>query len=115
MKVSGFTFVRNAIRYNYPVVEATDRTWCRLPSGNGAWAFACRPSPGQPNIPFDSATPTPGSGPVIGEETDCSLADTVPQSVIVAECGDFGSGIWNGLSEGQLWLQDRWKWDVFVE
>jgi hypothetical protein len=110
LKPDGYT----ADIYNYPVVEATDRTWCRLPDGGG-WAFACRPSPGRPNMPFGSATPTPGSGPVIGEETDCSLADMVPQSVMLAECGEFGSGIWNALRENQLWLQDRWKWNVFVE
>ena len=110
LKPDGYT----ADIYNYPVVKATDRTWCRMPDG-GVWAFGCQPSPGQPNIPFDSATPTLGSGSATVEETDCSLADTVPQSVIVAECGDFCSGIWNASGENQLWLQERWKWDVFVE
>jgi hypothetical protein len=106
---------RTADIYNYPMVEAVDRTWCRLPNGNGGWAFACRPTPGQPNIPFDSATPTPGAGPPKIEEPGCSLVDTVPQSVVLAECGGFGSGIWNALREKQFWLQERWKWSVFVE
>ncbi|MFH0879539.1 MAG: lamin tail domain-containing protein, partial [Lentisphaerota bacterium] len=34
---------------NYAVVAASDRTWCRLPDGNGAWAFACFPTPGRLN------------------------------------------------------------------
>ena len=100
---------------NYPKVKATDQIWCRLPDGTGGWAFACQPGPGRPNIPFDSATPTPGSGPGMGEETDCSLIDTAPQSVVLAECVGFGSGIWNAGRENQLWLHDRWKWSVFVE
>jgi len=101
--------------YNYPKVKSTDRAWCRLSDGNGSWAFACQPGPGRPNIPFESATPTPGSGPTKIEETGCSLEDIVPQSVLLAECGGFGSGIWNASRENQFWLQERWKWNIFVE
>lgn len=100
--------------YNYPPVEAMDVSWCRLPDG-GSWGFACRPSPGQPNIPLNSLTPSPASSGATSVETDCNLADTVPESIASAECGGFGSGIWNDATEGSLWLPERGKWDVFVE
>jgi hypothetical protein len=101
--------------YTYPVVSASDRTWCRLPDGNGAWGFVCRPTPGHPNTPVNSATTVPGAGPVTEGDSVCPLADTVPQPVRLAECESFGSGVWNSLGEEQFWLQSRWKWDVFVE
>jgi len=101
--------------YTYPVVSASDRSWCRLPDGNGAWGFVCRPTPGRPNTPVNSATPVPGAGPVTEGDSVCPLADTVPQPVRLAECESFGFWMWNSLREEQFWLQSRWKWDVFVE
>lgn len=106
---------RTADIYTYPVVSAVDRTWCRLPDGNGVWGFVCRPTPGRPNTPLVSTTPGPGSEPTPGIVASCLLADTVPQPMRLAECEAFGSGIWNSLGEKQFWLQSRWKWDVFVE
>ena len=95
--------------YTYPVVEVADRTYCRLPNGTGVWGFACHPSPGRPNTSIYNATPVPGGGSI------CSLVDLIPQSLIVAECGGFGSGIANSPGEQLFWLEDRWKWAVFVE
>jgi hypothetical protein len=98
--------------FYYPPVEAADRTWCRLPDRNkGSLTFACQPSPGRPNFPFSSTPSTPASTPM----TDCTLADTIPQAIASAECGDFGAGIWNTSADTQLWLPERWKWKVFVE
>ena len=93
--------------FTYPIVGAADRTWCRLPDGNGQWGFACFPSPGRPNVPISSVPPESGSG--------CLLADTVPQPIQIAECGDTTFDFWNVAEGDKLWLPDRWKWDVFVE
>jgi hypothetical protein len=106
---------RTADIYTYPVVSATDRTWCRLPDGNGAWGFVCYPTPGRPNTLVNSATASPEAGPVTEADSICPLADTVPQAVRLAECESFGSGVWKGFREEQLWLPSRWKWDVVVE
>jgi hypothetical protein len=95
----------------YPLVGSADRTWCRLPDGQGTWAFTCYPSPERPNVPISAPHPDPGPG----SPTGCSLADTVPEPVYVAECQNSGFGIWRYRGDGQYWLQDRWKWDVFVE
>ncbi|MBU4226126.1 MAG: lamin tail domain-containing protein [Chloroflexi bacterium] len=107
--------------YTYPVVEAMDTAWCRLPDGNGAWTFACRPTPGRPNVRTESGylTPTPSSG--MGERNApdvCPLADTLPQGIIQAECGEWRPEIWNwglwGESE-ERWLENRFKWGVFIQ
>jgi hypothetical protein len=104
---------RTADIYTYPVISAFDRTWCRLPDGNGVWGFVCRPSPGKPNTRLDRATPEPGSA--AGDESNCLLASTVPGSIILAECDGFGSGIWSSSGGNEFWLQSRWKWGVFLE
>jgi hypothetical protein len=101
--------------YTYPVVEAADRTWCRLPDGTGVWGFACRPSPGRPNILLNSGSPGPSSGSAAGGTSICQMENSVPQSMILAECGSFGSGIVNDPGEKVFWLRSRWKWDVFVK
>jgi hypothetical protein len=102
--------------YTYPPLNTADRTWCRLPDRNhGTLTFACQPSPGRPNIPFNPILPTAGATPTTGGLTDCGLADTIPPAVTTSECGGLGAGIWNGWSENQFWLPVRWKWNVFVE
>jgi hypothetical protein len=106
---------RTADIVNYPVVKTANQTWCRLPDGNGAWGFVCYPTPERPNTLVNSATASPGAGPVTEEDSVCPLADTVPQPVRLVECEGFGSGVWDSLREEQFWLQSRWKWDVFVE
>ena len=72
--------------FTYPVVEKTDITWCRLPDGTGTWGFSCAPSPGLPNGITHTFTPSPEP-----------------------------AGIWKSPGEDVFWLQNRWKWDVFVE
>jgi hypothetical protein len=108
---------RWADSYTYPVVTAVDRTWCRLPDGTGAWAFACRPSPGKPNIHIETGTPVPGPTPeaeAAGAVPAC-LSDLFPQFVQFAECNSPGTGIWGQTGGGEIWLESRWKWNVFVE
>ena len=107
--------------YTYPLVEATDITWCRLPDGNGVWTFACRPTPGRPNVRAESSylTPTPSSatGGQYAPES-CLLADTLPEGILQAECGDWRAAIWNwGLwGEGEeFWLESRFKWGLFIQ
>ena len=99
--------------FTYPAVEIPDRTWCRLPDGSAAWGFACRPTPGQPNISIITTLPAPSSA--AGAGSTCPQANIAPQALVWAECGNFGAGITNALGEGTFWLQGRWKWDVFLE
>jgi hypothetical protein len=103
--------------YTYPVVGATDRTWCRLPDGTYKWGFVCSPTPGRPNEAIESgaATTVPGSKPPAEMIASCSLADTVPLAVALAECNVYGPGIWKRVMETQFWLPGRLKWDVFLE
>ena len=97
--------------YTYPVVEAADRTWCRLPDGTGLWGFTCLPSPGRPNIPVGSTTP----GAATGNSSICLQQNASPQTTILPECSSFGYGIANNPGEKLFWLPSHWKWDVFVE
>jgi hypothetical protein len=101
---------RTADIYTYPVVAAANQTWCRLPDGTGIWAFACRPSPGKPNTPIGSKPEAEGGG----VEAVC-LTDPVPQSVQFAECDSPGTGIWGETGSGEIWLENHWKWNVFVQ
>jgi hypothetical protein len=102
----------------YPVVTAADETWCRLPDGTGVWAFACSPTPGKLNIPIESVTPTPtstpGAGGGEGNGPNC-LVDPAPQPIQSAECNSPGAGMWGETGSREIWLESRWKWDVFVE
>jgi len=106
---------------NYLIVEEADQSWCRLPDGRGAWNPACRPTPGRPNVRAGSGTPTPiprpGGG---GELRICLLPDTLPYEILKAECESSGaevwnSGYWDDEAERQIWLEGRYKWDVFIE
>jgi hypothetical protein len=97
----------------YPVVELPDRTWCRLPDGSAVWEFACRPTPGQPNIAVNVLLP--GSSSTSGGGSGCPQANIAPQALVLAECGSFGAGITNNQGEEVYWLPSHWKWGVFVE
>jgi hypothetical protein len=107
--------------YTYPLVEATDITWCRLPDGNGVWTFACRPTPGRPNVRAESSYLTPIPSNAMGGQyapESCLLADTLPEGILQAECGDWRAAIWNwGLwGEGEeFWLESRFKWGLFIQ
>lgn len=97
--------------YTYPAVERADRTFCRQPDGTGKWGYICLPSPGLPNIFLDIGTP----GVPAGNSSVCSLDNTAPLSIVLAECGSFDAGIAANPGEKLFWLQSRWKWDTFVE
>jgi Lamin Tail Domain len=101
--------------FNYPPVEAMDRTWCRLSSGKGFLEFVCQPSPGRPNAP---SNPTPTKVEMTstpGKVSGCNLTDTIPASMTSAECNGTGAGVWNSPLETEFWLLPRWKWPVFIE
>jgi len=100
----------------YQVVTAADRTWCRLPDGTGVWAFSCRPSPGKPNTLAEAVTPTPGPTPEAGgpEPVPACLIDSAPQPIVFAECNSPGAKMWGEAGNGEIWLESRWKYDVFV-
>jgi hypothetical protein len=98
---------RTADIFNYPVVTAADRTWCRLPDGNGAWYFNCRPSLGRPNNPIGTSTPNPEPGidePVPG----CWPGGDPPGFVQFLECDGSAGSL-------RLWLKSDWKWGTFFE
>jgi hypothetical protein len=99
--------------FTYPIVELPDRTWCRLPDGSASWGFVCRPTPGQPNVSVIVSSPRTGS--FTGGLNNCPQGNTAPQAIVLAECSSFGAGITNTLGEGIFWLQERWKWGVFLE
>lgn len=98
--------------FTYSVVGAPDQTWCRLPDGNGEWAFVCFPTPGRPNERLSPANAGTGSE---GETVACFLPDSVPDAIRSAECDAYWMGMWNGASGPEFWLSNRWKWPVFVE
>jgi hypothetical protein len=108
---------RTADIFNYPLVEATDRTWCRLPDGKGTWAFSCFPTPGKLNIPNNSTTPSPGSTYEGGREQadPFCLAGIAPQAILSAECNSVGLKIWGETGSGEFWLEAPRKWAIFVE
>jgi len=103
---------RTADIFTYPLVEATDQTWCRLPDGNGAWAFVCYPTPGRLNELL-SSKPTPEAGNA-GVDPLC-LEGGVPQVVLTAECGSPGTKLWGEIGNLEFWLDSPGKWAVFVE
>jgi hypothetical protein len=107
--------------YTYPLVEKVDIAWCRLPDGSGAWTFACRPTPGRPNIRAGSGNLTPTPASATGGQSApeiCLLADTLPESIFQAECGNWPAAIWNWdwWGEGEeFWLESRLKWGVVIQ
>jgi hypothetical protein len=94
--------------YTYPPVQAGDRSGCLLENGSGP-QFACRPSPGRPNIAYEPVPVAPNNGGI------CMLTDSVPQEMAWAECNGPGRGVWNEPVESRLWLNKLWKWDLFLE
>jgi hypothetical protein len=101
--------------YNYPPVEAADKTWCRLPDGNGGWDFVCQPSPGRPNELLSPVLPTATITPITGTANGCVLGGSIPAEVASVECNDFGAGIWHPVPDGAYWLPGSRKWAVYVE
>ena len=102
--------------YSYPVVEIPDRTWCRLPDGSATWGFACRPTPGLPNVSVSVTLPGSGSTTDVGSGgSNCPQINIAPPALVLAECGNFGAGIVNAQGERIFWLLSPWKWGVFLE
>jgi len=98
--------------YTYPGVSAADQTWCRLPDGTGAWTFVCYPSPGKPNTPIKSSTPGAGAGE---DAEPLCLMDLAPRPILSAECNSPGGRMWGEDRNGEIWLKNHSKWNVFVE
>jgi hypothetical protein len=98
----------------YSIVTIFDRAWCRLPDGTGAWAFACRPTPGRPNA-IAGSEPAPGSDESPELYDPCPLADTLPPAFHLAECSDFGAGLPGWRMAYESWLPDLWKFRLFVK
>ena len=72
------------------------------------------PTPGRLNARAGSEPPSPdGEQPEV--RSNCFLPDTVPQAFRLAECGSSGGNIWERKIDRELWLENRWKWGVFVE
>jgi hypothetical protein len=95
--------------FNFPVVTAADRTWCRLPDGTGTWSFSCRPSLGRPNDPIGTATPDADPQPGTDEPVPaCWPDDGPPVFVQFLECNRSAGTV-------RLWLKSDWKWGTFFE
>jgi len=106
---------RTADIFNYPPVEALDRTWCRLESGRGFLNFACPPTPGRPNIPVNPTPAMTATRTETSEKSKCTLGDTVPPEKATAACNGGGAEISNSSPGNQFWLPNHLKWRVFVE
>jgi hypothetical protein len=104
----------------YPVVKQADLSWCRLPDLRGSWFADCFPTP---NFPNSREGKLPSPPPTTGlEEVRCTLADTLPQEFILAECRGYGDNMWSSRYWDLMgWISDRLvrqngsKWESFVE
>jgi hypothetical protein len=104
----------------YPVVKQADLSWCRLPDLRGSWYTDCFPTP---NFPNSREGNLPSPPPTTGlEEVRCTLADTLPQEFILAECRGYGDNMWSSRYWDLMgWIGDRLvkqngsKWESFVE
>jgi hypothetical protein len=103
---------RTADIYNYPLVTAADRTWCRLPDGTGEWRFVCFSTPGKPNEEVKSGSPGAGTGEAGGSICIKNLA---PPTVLTAECNSPGGKMFGQGGNAEIWLNSRLKFDTFVE
>jgi hypothetical protein len=71
----------------YPVVRSVDASICRYTDGYGSWIYGCFPTPGRANsLSGDS----PASSAAV-----CYMPDSTPLEFVLAECEEFGYGIWN--------------------
>ncbi len=101
---------RTADIYNYPLVTMADRTWCRLPDGNGGWGFVCSPTPGKPNEEVKSGSPGAGEG-----AGSVCIKNLAPPTVLTAECSSPGGRMFGQGGSAEIWLNSRLKFDTFVE
>jgi len=103
--------------FTYPVVEAAEVTWCRLPDGKGSFGFVCRPTPGRPNARLAGQNQPPGGGRAEEATRPCPVPSSAPSFVVLAECKDAGMNLWNWHlgQEEPYWLEERYGWPVFLE
>lgn len=101
--------------FTYPSVEAAEITWCRLPDGKGSFEFHCRPTPGRPNARSEDQDSRPSPRPESVQL--CHLPQSVPDSILLAECESPGLNIWNWLlgQPERIWIEDRYRWPVFLQ
>ncbi len=101
--------------FTYPAVESADVTWCRLPDGKGTFDFKCRPTPGRPNAPIGGQDRPPRGS----QESPkvCPVPQSAPASIALAECELPGFNIWNWTigREEVIWLDDHYRWPVFIK
>ncbi|MBI5933933.1 MAG: lamin tail domain-containing protein [Chloroflexi bacterium] len=71
----------------YPVVRSVDASICRYTDGYGSWIYGCFPTPGRANSLSGDA---PASSAAV-----CYMPDSTPKDFVLAECEEFGYGIWN--------------------
>lgn len=83
--------------FTYGVDQTPDRSWCRIPDGNGSWLFGCIPTPGGTNS-FEKST----SNNILPESAFCRAA-SIPAVVKEAECDLPGLSAWNPA----LWRDSR--------
>jgi len=84
--------------FTYPGAVQEDEVWCRLPDGAGWWNSACAPTPAEENA-------RKGAGARASTDSasrGCTLPDTVPQEIRLAECASSFARIWN-----QDWGQEN--------
>jgi hypothetical protein len=106
---------RTADLFNYPPVEAMDKTWCRIFSGTGFLTFACDPTPGRPNV---VANPTPAATPTLSETpavNPCILPDTAPSGIVSVECDGAGGGIGQLPTSNPFLLMTGGKWPLVIQ
>ena len=84
----------------YTVVKAPDLSWCRFPE-NGFWNTNCFPTPNKANaLNGDFVDEIPESVGVV-----CSVPDTVPERILLIECGILGM---------QINDEEFWERELFV-
>lgn len=108
---------------DYTIAKVADKSVCRLPDGNGfgSWYNDCSPTPNLTNARGETVPVAPGEGGS-SQSASCNLPDTLPADFLFAECGGYGSGIWNDF----YWNEFGWqsaqfipdllsKWRSFIE
>ena len=107
--------------FSYPTVVDTDKSWCRIPDGVGAWKTGCLPSPDQPNKWEGTLaeTPVPGKEPQARGQGDmrCPFAETLFVNVFPTRCSGWGVDLWNRSfwkADGYFLLPGLDKWGVIL-
>lgn len=96
---------------DYTIAKVADESVCRLPDGNGfgSWYNDCTPTPNLTNA-RGGAVPVLPENEGIGLGANCNLPDTLPADFLFAECGGYGSGIWNDF----YWNEFGWQSSTFI-